>query len=106
MLLLAHVPPPPSVRAVTWPAHTVAVPVIAEGDAVTVMVFVVIHPVGNVNVIAALPADTPVITPVEEAAVAIAVLLLLHVPPPEASLSVIVEPVHTEDPPDTATGNA
>ena len=41
------------------------------------------------------PADTPVTTPVDEPTVAIAVLLLLQVPPVVASLIIIEEPVHT-----------
>ena len=41
------------------------------------------------------PATTPVIKPVEELAVAVAVLLLDHVPPVRALLSVIDCPPHT-----------
>ena len=41
------------------------------------------------------PTFTPVIKPVEELAVAAAVLLLDHVPPVRALLSVIVCPPHT-----------
>ena len=41
-----------------------------------------------------VPAVTPVTMPVPDPIVAMAVLLLLHVPPPEASLSVVVNPTH------------
>lgn len=39
------------------------------------------------------PDETPVMMPVAEPAVAMAVLLLLHVPPAVASLSVMVPPL-------------
>lgn len=42
----------------------------------------------------AVPAATPVIIPVEAPIVAIAVLLLLHVPPP-AAVNGLVAPTHT-----------
>jgi hypothetical protein len=41
-------------------------------------------------VIVVVPDDTPVITPVPDPAVATAVLLLLHVPPPEVLANVVV----------------
>jgi hypothetical protein len=44
-------------------------------------------------VIFTVPAATPVTTPLP-VTVAVAVLLLLHVPPETASLSVVVEPTH------------
>jgi len=44
-----QVPPViPSPREVLAPWHTEAVPVIGEGDALTVMTVVVVQPVGNV----------------------------------------------------------
>jgi len=51
--------------------------------------------VGNVNVIVAVPADAPVITPVEAPTVATPILLLLHVDVPEMSDSVDVPPTQT-----------
>ena len=45
------------------------------------------------------PADTPVTIPVEEPTVALAVLLLLHTPPADASLRVLVWAIHTDDGP-------
>jgi hypothetical protein len=46
-------------------------------------------------VIVTVPEATPVTTPVVEPTVAIAVLLLLHVPPDVALLSVVILPGHT-----------
>ncbi len=45
--------------------------------------------------IVTVPEATPVTTPVDEPTVAIAVLLLLHVPPDVALLSVVVLPWQT-----------
>ena len=42
-----------------------------------------------------VPAEIPVTIPVEEPTVAIAVLLLLHVPPVVESISALVEPAQT-----------
>lgn len=44
--------------------------------------------------IVTVPADTPVTTPDEEPTVAVEPLALVHVPPVEASLSVVVRPTH------------
>jgi hypothetical protein len=46
-------------------------------------------------VIFTTPAFTPVINPVDELAVAVVALLLLHVPPVRELVSVIVSPAHT-----------
>lgn len=53
----------------------------------------------------ATPADKPETTPVVMPAVAMAVLLLLHMPPEGASLSEINEPAQTDDAPEIAPGN-
>ena len=46
---LAHVPPGEvSASVVVRPAHTVAVPVITAGSALTKNGYVMVHPVGNV----------------------------------------------------------
>ena len=52
-----------------------------------------------------VPADPPVTIPVLAPALAMVVLLLLHVPPVVVLLSVVVEPIHTEDVPLIAAGN-
>ena len=51
-----------------------------------------------------VPADTPVITPVKELAVAIPVLPLAHVPPP-ASLKAVDKPAQTAAIPVIDEGN-
>ena len=48
VLPLAHVPPPASLKVVVKPTHTVAVPVIDEGNGLNVTTIVVIHPVASV----------------------------------------------------------
>jgi hypothetical protein len=55
-------------------------------------------------VIPAVPADTPVTTPVPETIVATPVLLLAQVPPP-ASLNAVVNPAQTVGVPDIADGS-
>ena len=55
---------------------------------------------------AAVPAATPVTTPVDELTVATAVLLLLHVPPVVASVNVAVFPTHALMVPPIAAGLA
>lgn len=52
----------------------------------------------------ATPADTPVTTPVVDAAVAIEVLLLIHVPPLVASVRVVALPAQTLKVPAIAAG--
>jgi hypothetical protein len=76
----------------------------AVGDALTVTVLLTAVPQPVLYVIAAVPPETPVITPLAEPAVATLVLLLLQVPPGAASLSAIACPVHTDELPDIAAG--
>ena len=52
-----------------------------------------------------MPDNTPVIIPVEEPAVAIPVLPLVHVPPLVASLKVVVKPAQTAAVPVIDDGN-
>ena len=59
----------------------------------------------TVNVISLVPPDMPVITPVVEPTVAMPVLLLVHVPPPVASLSNVVRLTHTTSIPCIADGS-
>ena len=47
-----------------------------------------------------VPGLTPLILPVVNPAVAIPVLLLVHVPPPPASLKLVVPPWHRESTPE------
>ncbi len=102
-VLLVHVPPTESVNVVVEPAHTLAVPDIEDGEAFTVITFVVVQPVDKVYVIVELPLATPVTIPVDEPIVATDVVLLDHVPPP-ASVNVVVKPAHTLAVPDIEDG--
>ena len=115
VLLLLHVPVPPdavaSARGIVNPVHTDEGPVIvpATGDAITVIFVVVVaepqETVVSVKVIIVVPALTPYKIPVTGSMVPTAVLLLLHVPVPpdaEASLNVMLVPVHTNEEPDIA----
>ena len=45
---LAHVPPPASLKVVVNPAQTAAVPLIADGNGLTVTITVAIQPVARV----------------------------------------------------------
>jgi hypothetical protein len=88
---------PPGVALVSKvddPLQTLAVPPIAAGAALTVIVVVLKHPVGKVYVIVEVPAATEVTTPVPEIKATLA-SLLLHIPPTLASNNVVVRPVHT-----------
>ncbi len=93
VLLLLHVPPEGEPVNVTGePIHTELLPVMV-GDALTVMVLYAKQP-PVVYVIFTTPDETPVTTP-EESTEAMAVLLLLQVPPEVDAESVRVSPTHT-----------
>src|SRR5947209_4732202 len=82
VLTLVHVPPEvASVSVVIPPTHATGVPVIAAGTALIVSVAVLKQPPGIVYVITGVPDDKVVTIPVAEPIVAIAGLLLVHVPP-------------------------
>ena len=95
--LLLHVRPvgvEPSV--VVLPTHNVRLPVIAVGDASTVIERVRRHPVDNVYVTVAAPAATPLTVPVEPPTVPTVVGVIVHNPPPPVvSDIVVVAPTHT-----------
>lgn len=94
VLLLLHVPPPVvSLNVMLSPTHIVDDPMIADGAADTVTTVVLVQLPAAVNVMVAVPDDTPVTTP--PVTVAMLVLLLLHVPLPADELSVVVDPAHT-----------
>jgi hypothetical protein len=89
-VLLLHVPPPlASVTVEVSPSHAVSVPAITAGFALTVIGKVALHVVGSMYHIFTVPAAAPVIVP-SVPAVAMALLLLLHVPPVVLSLSIVV----------------
>lgn len=95
--LLLHVRPvglEPSV--VVLPTHSVRLPVIADGDASTVIDRVRRQPVDNVYVTVAAPAATPVTVPVDPPIVATVDGVIVHIPPPPVvSDNVVVAPTHT-----------
>ena len=94
VLLRLQVPPPPSVSVIVCPTHTDEGPLIAEGSAFTVIIFEVAQPVGSVYTTVTVPVLMPVTMPVALSTVA-PMLVLLHVPPVLASVSVVVRPAHT-----------
>jgi hypothetical protein len=106
VLLLLQVPPVTTLLNVAVaPSHIEAEPVIAAVAELTVTPAVTRHPVDNVYVIEASPADTPLTTP-PALIEATAPSLLAHVPPPLTSLNVVVEPSHTVTVPVIADGSA
>ena len=89
------------VNVVAEPAHTSVVPLIAAttGRALTVTACVtkLVQPFAfvMVYVIVAVPAETPLTTPVEASTVAVAVFELVQTPPAGVLASVVVAPAHT-----------
>jgi hypothetical protein len=93
VLPLLHVPPVVVFPNDTVkPAHTVSVPDISDGNGFTVMVVIMIQPVGKAYVTEAVFAATPVTTPVPGITVATVVLPLAQVPPLVASFNADVRP--------------
>ncbi len=106
VLLLLHVPPGNVFpNEVLEPAQTTGVPLMADGSGFMVTVVVAIQFKGEVYMAIALPADIPVNTPVAALIVAMAVLLLVQVPPDVASLSVVMAPLHIDILPVMAAGS-
>jgi len=95
VLSLLHVPDPPSVSPVVNPAHTFVAPPIGSGNGLTVKGVVRLQPVGNVYVIVGDPAATPPTLPVLTSTVAVSGSLLLQVPVPSGSFSVVFNPTQT-----------
>jgi hypothetical protein len=97
-LLLLHAPPTvPSVKEVVAPIHTLTAPagVMAPGFGLTVNTDVVWQPAPMEYVTNEVPADTPPAIPDEVPMVATATLELVHVPPPEASVKEVFDPMQT-----------
>jgi hypothetical protein len=96
VLPLLHKPPvTASLHVVAAPMHTLPLPVIADGSALTVIVFVTMQPAPIAYVIIAVPALTPLTIPLLDPTVAVAVLLQVHIPPVGKQLCVVAEPTHT-----------
>jgi hypothetical protein len=93
-LLELQVPAPDAlVNVVVSKGQTDKVPPMAAGNPLTDTVVTAVQPVDvSVNVIFEVPAPTPITTPVEELTVAAAVLLLAHVPAPDAFVNDNVVP--------------
>lgn len=95
--VLALLHPPPvvaSLNVVVCPAHTLSVPVIVAGRGLTVTVTKALQPDAAVQVMVAVPADTPVTMPLDEPMIAMVVAPLLHVPD-GVDVSVVVPPAQT-----------
>jgi hypothetical protein len=95
-VLLVHMPPPASVSVTVVPTQRVLGPDMADGADITFIVDVVTQPAGVVYVITLLPGPIAVTRPDPDPMVATAVLLLVHVPPLVALVSVVVDPEHSE----------
>lgn len=102
---LLHMPPLTVFASVLVAAsHTVGVPVIAVGCAVTLKVFVAALPHPVLYVMVTVPGVTAVIRPVVEPTDAIDELLLLHVPKSVVLAHVVVVPAHILSVPDMEAG--
>jgi hypothetical protein len=100
-----HVPPVVAhKRVMVLPAHTVKDAPVMGANGLTVAVAVTKQPVGNMYDIVVVPVNIPVIVPVG-LIVPTNGLLLLHTPPPVASVSVVVLSTHTDKAPAIAAGN-
>ena len=94
-LLLDHAPPASAVnKEMVLPWQTADGPETGLGNVLTVTTMVAIHPVDNVYVIVTVPLLTPVTTPALFT-VAVAMLLLLQLPPDALLNNVVVLPGHT-----------
>ena len=104
-LLLLHDVPVPAVTTLVPPMHKPVFPVMPPGNAFTVTFIARKQPVPKVYDIVGVPAAIPVTTP---AALTVPNegLLLPHVPPLVASVSVIEALIHTLAAPLIAAGNA
>jgi hypothetical protein len=87
------------------PAHNTDVPESTAGSALTVAFAVAKQPVGSVYLMVAIPAETPVITPLASTD-AIPGTDDNQLPPTVAELSVVVAPAHMPVTPVIAAGSA
>jgi len=103
-LLLLHAPPVvASLSIVARPTQTSETPVIDAGVGFTVTIVSTMHLPTEYTIID-VPAATPYTFP-DTSTVAIPVLLLLHVPPPTASLKPVVPPMHNPGIPPIGIGS-
>lgn len=102
-----HNPPVvPSVTVAIAPAHTADAPPITAGFEFTVIRVVTTQPDPIEYVIVVVPAVIPVTIPLSDPTCAIPGPADVHVPPPVASLSVVVAIMHTCVVPVIAGGSA
>jgi len=80
---------------VVVPTHRVSAPVIAVGTGLMVTTLLAAQLVLKVYIIVVVPALRPLTIPVPAPIVALAVRVLLHVPPSGLLVSVICAPSHT-----------
>ena len=106
VLLLLHVPPVvASLKVMVEPEHkNPALEIASIG--LTVTTVDILQPAVAVKSIVAVPPAIPVIMPEPDPMVAIEVLLLVHVPLPDKSVKVIVDPAQTGALPEIAAGCA
>lgn len=103
--VLVQVPPTaPSLNVIPKPEQTVDAPESAPGAATTVTECVSSAPHPVEYVMTTVPAMPPVTVPLPVPTVAILVLLLLHVPPGEVSLNLIVDVEQTVIAPEMPLG--
>jgi len=102
---LLHVPPLTGLdRVIHAATHTADPPLIGPGPGVIVSVRVAVQPEPNEYVTVTVPVDIAVTNPLVEPMVATDGLLLVHVPPPEELVQVVVAPTHKLLIPDIAPG--
>jgi hypothetical protein len=105
-LLLVQVPPVTVLLSVVvLCSHTTGVPVMGPGTGFTVTVCSAAHPPAAEYDMVAVPMARPLTVPVGVTG-ATDGLLLLHVPPGVASLSVVIPPTHTAGSPVMGFGAA
>lgn len=105
-LLLLHVPGDgESLKARVPPRHMFVLPLIADGNGLTVTVAVDAQPVGSVYDTSLVPAVMPLTTPRDGSIVATLVVRLLQLPPAVPSDNTVVSPAHTDMIPVIAAGN-
>ena len=84
----------PCVKVIVPPVHKLAPVIKVYGFKSPVNVLVVLQPVLRVYRITPVPYPKQVTTPEEDPTEAIPKSKVLHTPPPDASLSVVVAPIH------------
>ena len=96
VLLLDQTPPiVASLSVAVAPAQTSVVPEIDPGEVLTEIVVVVAQPVSSEYEMTAVPEEIPETSPKTDPIVATDVLVLVQIPPAEASVNVMDDPMQT-----------